>query len=117
MKYNLTLKDIKPFNDKQGIYALIHNGEIIYIGQSINLGNRLRTHRRANTQTIISQIIQEEGKINRCKTLAMYYFINENIDDMYFTILEETINLNEREEYYITKHQPKFNYKGVDVPF
>ena len=115
--YELTLDEIKLFDGKQGIYGLIYDNQIIYVGQSVNLGDRLRTHRRANTNTIINKIIKEEGRNNLCKTLAMYYFIDANRDDMYFVILEETQDLNNREYHYISLFQPKFNYKGVDVPY
>ena len=34
-----------------------------------------------------------------------------------FSILEETDNLNEVEERYITQYKPRYNYKGVDIPY
>lgn len=115
--YDFSLEDIDLFQNKQGIYGLIYEDEIIYVGQSKKLSNRLRTHWKANTDSVIKSIIKEDGKIHRCKQLAMYYFITEHRDEMSFVILEETEDLNDRECHYITLFQPKFNYKGVDVPY
>ena len=115
--YDFTLENIGMFSGKRGIYGLVYDDEIIYVGQSKNIGNRLKTHRKANTKSIIDHIIREEGKCNRCKQLALYYFIDENREEMNFVILEETEDLNEREKYYISLFKPKYNYKGVDVPY
>lgn len=115
--YNLSLEDIKLFNERKGIYGLIYNNQVIYVGQSKNLGERLRTHRRADINAIINKIIDEDGRCNRCKNLAMYYFINSNREDIQFVIFEETEDLDNREYHYITLFQPKYNYKGVDIPY
>ena len=115
--YNLSLEDIKLFNERKGIYGLIYNNQVIYVGQSNNLGERLRKHRRANTNDIINKIIDEDGRCNRCKNLAMYYFIEKNREDIQFVIFEETDDLDNREYHYITLFQPKYNYKGVDIPY
>lgn len=116
--YNLNKEDISLFKNKSGIYGLIYDGEVIYVGQSKNLKDRLSTHNRTTQiQNTIKAIIREEGKINRTKQLAMYYFIDEHREEMQFIILKETDELNKYEEHYISLFQPKYNYKGVDVPF
>ena len=111
------LEEIKKYDKKQGIYALKYNNEVFYIGKSTNLGNRLREHRKPSAfNNILQKIIKEEGKCNRCKELAMYAFIDKHREDIDFDILETT-ELNQQEEFYITKYQPKYNYKGVDIPY
>ena len=111
------LEEIKKYDKKQGLYALRYNNEVIYVGKSTNLGNRLREHRKPSAfNSILQKIIKEEGKCNRCKELAMYAFINEHREQIEFDIFETT-ELEKWEEFYITKHKPKYNYKGVDVPY
>lgn len=46
----------------------------------------------------------------------MYDFINKNRNEIKFSVLE-TEELDKEEEYYITLYKPKYNYKGVDVPY
>lgn len=117
-KYIFTKPAIKPYNNISGVYALLYNDEIIYIGQSNNMGRRLKEHRQENAlEKTLEKIKKEQGRINRDKQVAMYKFINENRNNIYFTILAETADLNECEQGYITEYQPRFNYKGVDVPF
>ena len=116
--YNFTLNDFARFKDKSGIYAIVHNNEIIYVGQSSKINERLRTHNSPGyIETITKKIIKEGGKCNRSKSLAMAYFIKEHREELYFTVLKETTELNKWEEYYITSFKPRFNYKGVDVPY
>lgn len=117
-KHKFTLEGIKPFNNKSGVYALVYGDQIIYVGQSVDLGKRLKVHRREKQfEHTLNQVIKEQGKMNRCKQLAMYDFINKHREDMYFIILKETKELNKYEQHYITLYQPKYNYKGVDIPF
>ena len=118
IKYAFTLKEMKPFGGISGIYAIGYQDEIFYIGQSIDIKARLQKHRREKAfEDILSLIFKENGRVNRCKELAMYNFINEHREDIYFIILEETTELNGREQYYIEKYKPRYNYKGVDVPY
>lgn len=113
--YDFTLEEIKKFKKKSGIYALIYDNEVIYVGQSVNLGDRLRTHRTTTPQQIVDKIIKEEGRSNRSKQLAMYAFLEKH--DIQFVVLLETTELDKYEEHYIKLFLPKFNYKGVDVPY
>lgn len=117
-KHSFTLEGIKPYNNRQGVYALVYGDQIIYIGQSKDLGKRLKEHRQENAfQKTLEKIIKEQGRVNRCKALAMYDFINKHREEIYFIILVETQELDKYEEQYITLYQPKYNYKGVDIPY
>lgn len=118
--YSFTKEEIKKFKNRSGIYALAYQKEIFYVGQSVNLGERLSKHRSENAfESTIKDIIRSDGKTNLCKTLAMYNFINEHREDIYFMILAETPleELDTTEEHYITLYKPRYNYKGVDVPY
>lgn len=118
IKYRLDSRDVEIFEGKSGIYGIVYDQDIIYVGQSKNIARRLKEHRKENKlNDIISQIIREQWKCNRYKQLALYRFIENNRDDIFFVVLEQTENLDEREEYYISTIKPKFNYKGIDVPY
>lgn len=115
--------DINLFKKKSGIYGLIHITygveEVIYIGQSVDIANRLKTHRNAKYQfqQTIDKYIKENGRSNRAKQMALYRFLDVNKEDIFFVVFKETEELNKWEEHYITLFKPRFNYKGVDVPF
>ena len=120
--YDFTLDEFKKYQGISGIYGLIYdNGkekEVIYIGQSVDIQQRLRKHRNENAfQNTLNEIIREDGKTNRCKALAMYYFIDTNRDNIKFAVFEETQELEKWEEYYIKLFKPKYNYIGIDVPY
>ena len=114
-------KDVLLYKQKSGIYGLVdtETKEIFYVGQSKNLYDRLSRHRRTTPEQIMNKIIKEEGRCNRCKSLAMYDFIQSNCDKIGFIILAEVApaDLNHYEEQFISILQPKYNYKGVDVPY
>lgn len=115
--------DIDLFKGKSGIYGLIHvtHGveKVIYVGQSVNIANRLKEHRRAKVQLekAISSYIKENGRCNRAKQMGLYRFLEEHMDNIFFVIFKETEDLNKWEEHYITLFKPDFNYRGVDVPY
>lgn len=117
--YSLNPEETKLFKNVSGIYALIHNEEIIYIGQSKSIQERLNKHRESeyNIKEILHKIKKEEGRCNRTKQLLMYQYITEHKEEMKFTILKKTTDRNKWEEHYITLYKPKFNYKGVDIPY
>ena len=116
--YSLTEQNMKLFNKCSGIYGLVYQNEIIYVGQSHNICRRLHDHMKESAiQTTINKIYKEDGKHNRSKELAKYIFIDKHREDMEFTILQITDNLDEWEEHYITLLQPKYNYVGVDIPY
>lgn len=49
--------------------------------------------------------------------MALYRFIDANKDDISFVVFKETEELDKWEEHYITLFKPRYNYKGVDVPY
>lgn len=117
----LNSKDRLKYRGISGIYALIYNNEIIYIGQSVNIGSRLTAHNSKNRYEITKKKMEQEGfgKCCREKSLVMYDLIRHHRDDIEFQILEQCSVelLNQLEEKYIVQYQPCFNYKGVDVPY
>lgn len=115
----LNSKDRLKYRGISGIYALVYNNEIIYIGQSVNIGSRLTAHNSKNRYETTKKKMEKESGCNREKSLAMYDLIRQYRDDIEFQILKKcSIELlNQEEEKYITKYQPRFNYKGVDVPY
>ena len=49
--------------------------------------------------------------------MGLYSFLECNMDDVFFIVLKETEELNKWEEHYISLFKPRYNYKGVDVPY
>lgn len=120
--YDFTLDEIKLFKNVKGIYAIIHNDKVLYVGQSKNIADRLRSHRNENAlKNTINKIIREVEKNgqtgNYNKTIAMYDYIDKHRSTIKFIVLKETEELDKWEEHYIKLFQPKYNYKGVDVPY
>lgn len=117
--YEFIPEETKLFNNVSGIYALLHNDEVIYVGQSININKRLNNHRNSesNIQNILKQIKRECGKCNRTKQIALYQYISDYKEEIEFIILKKTPNRDRWEEHYIRLFKPKFNYAGVDIPF
>ena len=124
--YQLDQDDIKEYKNKVGIYGLIYDNEVIYVGQSTNIAHRLTKHNSENAlESTIKQVIKEDGRSNRCKAIAMYAFIKAHREDMQFVVFQEfeecdadlKTKLNAAEEHFITLFKPKYNYIGVDVPY
>lgn len=116
--YELTPEDINLFKGKSGVYAFIYDNEVIYVGQSKNIKNRIQAHNRETAfDSTLKKIIQEEGSCNRCKALAMYDFFRKHREEINFIVLKETEELDRYEEHYIKLFLPKYNYKGVNVPY
>lgn len=116
--YSFVKEEFQKFDKKSGIYALMYHDEIIYVGQSVNIGRRLREHANETAiQKTINEIYKSDGKKNLCKQLAKYIFIDRYREEIEFIILKETDELDKWEEYFISLYQPKYNYVGVDVPY
>ena len=114
------LKEIKKHKDKPlrntaGIYALIHNNKVIYVGQSVSMRDRLLKHSNADKR--LEELAQTHTHTNTQQYLIQkkrYEFIKENIEDiLYLFVPCEKDVLDEMEKHYITKHKPKYNYIGV----
>ncbi len=115
---DFTKEEIRKYQKISGIYALVYEENIFYVGQSVNLGKRLMSHINENAlETTLQKIYREDGNCNRCKSLAMYNFINKNREKIKFCILSKTYELNEEEEKYIKLYKPKYNYIGIDVDY
>ncbi len=107
------------FKGTRGIYAIVHNGEYLYIGQSVELYKRLTYH---NCSVAIERTLRDMKRGRKKHTndhaLDMYKYIDAHRDEIQFTILEEwPDNLNEREKFYIEKYKPRFNTCGVSTAY
>lgn len=115
--YKLNDKEDRSIYDGAGIYGLLYNKNIIYIGQSTNIHRRLTSHNAPGKVEYIKSLIEkEQGNCNRQKSLAMYSFIRENRDNIGFVILKKchVNDLDMYEKKYITMFKPMYNYAGVD---
>lgn len=111
--YHLTHENAKKHKGESGVYGLFFNKELIYIGQSKDFSKRLSSHSRKDAFSK-SLAKQEEGIGDYQKAINMYKFIDENRENIFFYILSNDIN---EEKDYIEYYRPKYNYKGVDVPY
>lgn len=113
------IDEFKPFKKVSGIYALIYNNSIIYVGQSKDIGNRLRNHSYADSRIRAIKKEMEKDKdniyINSNKLrIEFYTFIFNHRNEIQFIVLPLDINeLNRNEELYINKYKPIYNYSGV----
>lgn len=88
-------------NQKVGIYQIGYFGvvpRILYIGQSKNIKDRWRAHKR-------------DLKNNRHRNCHLQNVYNKNGGGFSYTILEECLisELNEKEQYYIDMLAPECN--------
>ena len=94
------------WTNSAGIYGIVVNDRVIYVGQSKKLAQRLAQH-----------VYEIEKKH---KTEKKYEILDEISDKarydqkIRFTLLEETANLNERENYYISELKPILNTMTPD---
>lgn len=96
-----------------GIYALLYNNQVIYVGQSRDIRTRLLHH--ANTKSCLKQL---EKRKSTAKSFGLekkrYEFIEEHFNEIDFLYIPvELAELNQYEEYYIKKYKPIYNYSGV----
>ena len=108
-------KNYMDYDNVSGIYALIHNNQVIYIGQSINVRRRLLAH-----HGIENKIKRYENAKNESdkQKYNFYIFLQEHIDEIDFIVLvADRAQLNELEEQYITKYKPQYNWSGVKTKY
>lgn len=109
-----SVKNRNYFKDVCGIYALLYEGEVIYIGKSKNIADRLRRHNAIfAVDSILNTIKKENGRCDRSKELALHTLIDEHRNDIYFCLVG-TCAIDELEEYkqeYIGRYNPIFNSK------
>lgn len=99
-------KNFVEYDGVSGIYAFVHNNEVIYVGQSINVRRRLSSHHCTGTKL-------REGK-NPC----FYKFLQNHMSEVFFLVVPaDREQLNQLEEKYINKYKPKFNWSGVHTKY
>lgn len=95
-----------------GIYAILYNNEVIYVGQSINIRSRLDSH--TNKARINEYAKRDQHNKNTQLKLEFYTLIQEHMDEIQFLYIPcDKKELDKYEEYYINKYKPKYNYVGV----
>ena len=107
---------------KCGIYALTFGGQVIYVGQSKDIENRVKDHFRWKTRVKeIQKKGQKQGGYTRGQIvqLSRYQFIGMHEGKVSYKILEECSEsqLDAYEEYWIKRYNPIFNYEGVYVEY
>lgn len=95
----LTEKYSKTCPESSGIYALLVNNQIVYVGQSKNLAQRIAQH----------EYELEKRNPKEKKYQILKQVIHKYQQSVSFQILEQTDNLNERENYYINEYSPILN--------
>lgn len=85
----------------KGIYCFKKNGEIVYVGSSIDILRRQKQH--------LNSLRKNK---NECCRLQQAF--NKYGEDLFvFEVLELTDNLIEREQYYIDYYNPRYNIEKV----
>lgn len=105
-----------------GVYGLFYHGDLIYVGQSQNVRNRLKHHYSKTAITTLEKTMMKEDEKyheGRRKQLEMYYFIQDNIEFIYWMIIVEceVKDLNQWEQKIIETLQPRYNQSGVTKPY
>ena len=99
-----------------GIYAILYNNEVIYVGQSINIRSRLASH--TSKARIDEYAKRDQHDKNTQLKLEFYTLIQEHMDEMQFLYIPcDKKELDKYEEYYINKYKPKYNYLGVYIRY
>ena len=101
-------------NGESGIYCLTFGDEVIYVGQSKNMRERVNQH--LNYEGQIRERLRSGVRTQAQKLeLQRYQFIKENFDGIKVGVLERCSlgKLDECEKYWIRKYRPRFNYEGV----
>ena len=102
----------EELEEVSGIYAILYNNEVIYVGQSINIRSRLDSH--TNKARINEYAKRDQHNKNTQLKLEFYTLIQEHMDEIQFLYVPcDKKELDKYEEYYINKYKPKYNYVGV----
>ena len=91
---NINLKD---YPQASGVYWFICNDEIVYIGSSKNLYDRMGKHRCS---------IKRGSSDNKKSQQSLYQFLQQNQFEIQFKLTE---NYRVEEQNLIEKHNPRFN--------
>ena len=88
------------YEDVKGVYGIFLFGQLIYIGSSKNILQRIISHVEA-----AMDITQNKD------TRKKYYWMNLCKQFVTFSMIEKTDDYLERENYYIELYKPMFNIK------
>ncbi len=101
--YNKYLNKYGHLIGKVGIYKIVINDEIVYIGKSTNVYNRIVAH--------IINATWAGGRDYNSKKYQQLRLAQQLHADIKFELVEETTkeNIDEREDYYIELYYPKLN--------
>jgi len=75
---SVNLNELKKYNKHEfltGIYFLLKNDEIVYVGKTINLYDRIMVHQKQNVKDFDSYLFLEVD--NKKLNLSERYFINK----------------------------------------
>lgn len=116
------LSNRRMFRGVPGVYVLIFNNEPIYVGQSKDIMKRMGQHNSKCALKQVEKNIEEspEFAYGMLKRRDMYRLIDKCRDSIYFGVLYRNGEFEQRckvEEEFIAKFQPRYNYRGVDVPY
>lgn len=79
MKLERKVDSLELFEDKVGVYFLYKDDDIVYIGQSINIGNRIRSHKRGKGGykkfTHYSYLPLKTEDLNNTEAILIYNFL------------------------------------------
>ena len=93
-----------------GVYALVLNGRIIYIGKSINLYRRLNEHRLAILKALKKPL---KGYPNRKYNYIASAVVNHHATITYVILKQlsstDKKQLDQWETFFIQKYHPQFN--------
>ena len=96
----MTYLTYSPFANTPGVYGIFLFGQLIYIGSSKNILQRIISH-------VEAAVSSAENRDDRKK----YYWMWNYSDYVTFDIIEPTKDYLERENYYIELYKPIFNIK------
>lgn len=87
--------NLKNFPKESGVYWIISNDEIVYVGSTNNLYSRIKEHRAYITKGI-----------NAKRNPALYQFLQTNQFTVQFQLTE---NYRQKEQKLIEQYNPKYN--------
>lgn len=92
------------YEDVKGVYGIFLFGQLIYIGSSKNILQRIISHVEAAMNLTQNQDARKK-----------YYWMKLCKQFVTFSMIERTDNYLERENYYIELYKPIFNIKRKNV--
>lgn len=99
------IKELPDDQDSRGVYFLWHDDQLQYVGQSMQIGNRVVDHERAYNYGIFRSRPTKQIKFNKVTSLV--------IDRRPFASADDRERLRNRmliiERAYIERYRPPFN--------